>query len=192
MQNMRQPIYPSNPADLELFESAREVLRVRGRSDKNSVGAAVRTDKGIFIGLDLRSRKSAICAEPGAISAAYSAGGFLLESIVAVCRRGDEEIVAISPCGACRELLNFHAPDCRALFQYEDSWVDLEARELFRYPIIFGLTMEHARSRPQSDVVSRPRKASHGPGVFVLCDLVVLMSVYVYPWSASMRWSSRL
>src|SRR6266849_6245882 len=144
MQNMRHPIYPSNLADLELFERAREVLRVRGRSDKNSVGAAVRTDKGIFIGLDLKSRKSAICAEPGAISAAYSAGGYLLESIIAVCKR-DEEIFAISPCGACRELLNFHAPDCRVVFGYEDSWVDLKAKELFRYPIIFGLTTHHSR-----------------------------------------------
>ncbi len=144
MQNMRHPIYPSNPADLELFERAREVLRVRGRSDKNSVGAAVRTDKGIFIGLDLKSRKSAICAEPGVISAAYSAGGYLLESIIAVCKR-DEDIFAISPCGACRELLNFHAPECRVVFGYEDSWVDLRAKELFRYPIIFGLTTHRSR-----------------------------------------------
>jgi hypothetical protein len=30
-------------------------------------------------------------------------------------------------------------PDCRALFQYEDSWVDLKAKDLFRYPVIFGL-----------------------------------------------------
>jgi hypothetical protein len=34
-------------------------------------------------------------------------------------------------------------------------------------------------------------EGSHGPGVFVLCDLVFVMSVYAYPLSASMRWPSR-
>lgn len=125
--------------DAELFECARGVLRDKGRHGKNSVGAAVRTSNGIYIGLDLMSRKSAICAEPGAISAAQSAGNYELEAIIAVCFRGDiSEYRAISPCGACRELMNFHAPECRVLFEYEKSWVDITAKELFRYPVIFG------------------------------------------------------
>ncbi len=140
------PLYPADQLDIELFEKARDVLNRYGRLDKNSVGAAVRTEKGIFIGLDLKSRMTPICAEPGAISAAYSGGAVNLESIVAVCMRGSaSNIVAISPCGACRELINFHAPDCRVLFQYEETWIDAQARELFKYPVIFGLRISRYR-----------------------------------------------
>jgi cytidine deaminase len=138
-------LYPADQLDMELFERASDVLNRCGKPDKNSVGSAVRTDKGIFTGLDLKSRKTPICAEPCAISAAYSGGAVNLESIIAVCMRGDaSNIVAISPCGACRELINFHAPDCRVLFQYEKSWIDVQARQLFRYPIIFGLPIERS------------------------------------------------
>lgn len=140
MRTSTAPLYPANQLDMELFERARDVLHRYGRPGKNSVGAAVRTEKGIFTGLDLKSRKTPICAEPCAISAAYSSGAVDLESIIAVCMRENaSDILAISPCGACRELVNFHAPDCRVLFQYEKSWVDVQARQLFRYPIIFGL-----------------------------------------------------
>lgn len=140
MPNNDSLLYPVNQRDMELFGRACDVLRLHGRPDKNSVGAAVRTEKGIFVGLDLKSRKTPICAEPGAISAAYISGAEELESIVAVCMRGNpENILAISPCGACRELINFHFPSCRVLFQYENSWVDVQARELFKYPVIFGL-----------------------------------------------------
>ena len=131
--------YSLDSDDAALLEHAREVLSVHGRPGKNSVGAAVRTDKGIYVGLDLLSRKSAICAEPGAISAAHSAGSYSLQSIIAVCMNTDlSRIVPISPCGACRELLNFHAPDCRVLFEYGGSWIDVTARDLFEYPVIFG------------------------------------------------------
>ena len=134
-------IQPSSlsPEDTELFNCARDVLHGSGREGRNSVGAAVRTSGGIYVGLDLMSRKSPICAEPGAISAAQSAGSYTLEAIIAVCLRTDiSEYLAISPCGACRELINFHAPNCRVIFEYEGSWINAPAKELFQYPMIFG------------------------------------------------------
>jgi len=169
MRTNGSPLYPANQLDIELFEKARDVLNRYGRLDKNSVGAAVRTDKGIFIGLDLKSRMTPICAEPGAISAAYSGGAVNLESIVAVCMRGGaSNIVAISPCGACRELINFHAPDCRVLFQYEEAWIDVQARELFKYPVIFGLRISRYRHlrAPACSVNVRicPNRARGGGG----------------------------
>ena len=58
---------------------------------------------------------------------------------MAVCFRPDfSDIVSISPCGACRELINFHAPDCRVLFEYQGELVAATARQLFEYPAIFG------------------------------------------------------
>jgi cytidine deaminase len=127
------------PADRELFRRAREVLQGQGRPGRNSVAAAVRAGDSTYVGLDLISRKSSVCAEPAAISAAQAAGDYDLVAIVAVCFRPDaEKFVAISPCGACRELMNFHAPGCRVLFEYQGAPVAVTASDLFGYPAIFG------------------------------------------------------
>lgn len=126
-------------ADRELFLRAREVLQASGRPGQNSVAAAVRAGTSTYVGLDLRSRKSSVCAEPAAISAAHTAGDYDLKAIVAVCFRPDiSDFVSISPCGACRELIHFHAPECRVLFEYQGALVDATARDLFEYPAIFG------------------------------------------------------
>ena len=133
------PLRSLSLGDVELFRLAAELLRDRGRPGKHSVAAAVRAGSSVYLGLDLMSRKSPICAEPAAISAANSAGDYDLDAIVAVCFRGELSApVSISPCGACRELVSFHAPECRVLFEYEGRLVDVKARELFPYPVIFG------------------------------------------------------
>lgn len=125
--------------DAELFNYASRILRDKGRPGKNSVAAAVRSGRSIHVGLDLVSRKSSVCAEPAAISAAHTAGDYAIDTIVAVCFRGDiSAIVSISPCGACRELISFHAPECRVLFEYEGRLVGTKAKDLFQYPVIFG------------------------------------------------------
>jgi cytidine deaminase len=132
------PIRSLSVQDAELYNRASNLLRVRGLKGQHSVAAAVRTGAGnIYVSLDLLSRKSAICGEPGAISAAHSAGDYDLESIIAVCFSQDRSrIISISPCGSCRELINYHQPDCRVLFEYDDVMVETKASELFRFPSI--------------------------------------------------------
>jgi cytidine deaminase len=126
-------------ADRELFAQARETLQTAGRPGRNSVAAAVRAAKSTYVGLDLISRKSSICAEPAAISAAQTAGDDDLQAIVAVCfRPATSQFVTISPCGACRELMAWHAPECRVVFEYQGALVQATARDLFQYPAIFG------------------------------------------------------
>lgn len=133
------PLAALSPADRELVGHAVDLLRTRGRAGYHSVAAAVRAGDRLFAGLDLASRKSSVCAEPAAISAAHSAGSYALDAIVAVCLREDiSSFASISPCGACRELISYQAPDCRVLFEYEGSLIDERARDLFRYPLIFG------------------------------------------------------
>ena len=124
--------------DAELYREADRLLRTRRVEGSHTVAAAVRTAAGnIYTALDLRSRKSAICGEPSAISAAHSAGDLELESIIAVCFNQDRSrTVPISPCGSCRELIHYHQPECRIIFQYDDTIVDVRAEELFRYPVI--------------------------------------------------------
>lgn len=137
-----EPTESLSPYDAELYTQASEVLRRHGRPGKHSVGAALRTGAGtVYRSLDLQSRKSAICAEPGAIAAAHSDGEYELEAIIAVCFSENRDgTVAISPCGSCRELVNYHAPGCRMVFEYDEEVVVVEARDLFRFPLIQSLS----------------------------------------------------
>ena len=104
-------------AELRLVEAVKDALRRRRRPEKNTVCAGVVTSDGqTYLGLDLVSRKTSICAEPAAISSAHFNGSYDIVSIVAVCHTPDlTDIVVISPCGACRELIWYHAPDTRVV-----------------------------------------------------------------------------
>jgi cytidine deaminase len=143
------PIKSLSAQDTELYNRASDLLRVRGLKGQHSVAAAVRTVAGsIYASLDLLSRKTAICGEPGAISAAHSAGDYNLESIIAVCFSHDHSrIISISPCGSCRELINYHQPDCRVLFEYDNVMVETKASELFRFPSIQSRALPSFRAR---------------------------------------------
>ena len=105
-----------SPADLALAHAAADTLRRRRRPHRNTVCAGVLTRSGeTFMGLDLVSLKSSACAEPAAIAAAHMSGGYDIVAVVAVAANHAGDIVVISPCGACRELVRFHAPEARVL-----------------------------------------------------------------------------
>ena len=124
--------------DAQLYREADSLLRTRRVEGRHTVAAAVRTATGnIYTALDLRSRKTPICGEPCAISAAHSADDLQLEAIIAVCFNQDRTLtVPISPCGSCRELICYHQPECRVIFQYDGTIIDVRAEELFRFSII--------------------------------------------------------
>lgn len=57
-----------------------------------------------------------MCAEPSALAAAHLNGSTDVRSIVAVCFTPDlSETTVISPCGACRERIWYHAPNARVI-----------------------------------------------------------------------------
>ena len=106
-----------NPAELGLAEQATRTLARTRRAAKNTACAAVLDAGGnTWLGLDLVSRMSSVCAEPAAIAAAQLDGAAELVAIAAVCYTPDlETITLISPCGACRERIWHHAPQARVL-----------------------------------------------------------------------------
>jgi cytidine deaminase len=99
--------------DQELIVAASEAIKRRYRNDWQEVGAALRTRDGrIFAGVNLDAYlgRMAVCAEAVALGRAVTEIGETgIETIVAVRHPepGDknQDIVVVSPCGSCRELI---------------------------------------------------------------------------------------
>jgi cytidine deaminase len=100
-------------ADKELIEAATAAIKQRYRYDWQEVGAALRTRSGeIFTGVNLDAYlgRMAVCAEAVALGRAVTeAGETGIETIVAVRHPeptdAHQDIVVVSPCGSCRELI---------------------------------------------------------------------------------------
>jgi len=99
-------------ADRLLIEAASDAIRKRYRYDWQEVGAAIRLRSGkIFTGvsLDAYLGRMAVCAEAVALGQAVTEGEMGIDTIVAVRHPAPDEknreIVVVSPCGACRELI---------------------------------------------------------------------------------------
>jgi cytidine deaminase len=99
--------------DQELIVAARDAIKRRYRNDWQEVGAALRTRDGrIYAGVNLDAYlgRMAVCAEAVALGRAVTEIGETgIETIVAVRHpepgQLDQEIVVVSPCGSCRELI---------------------------------------------------------------------------------------
>ena len=99
--------------DRELITAASEAIKGRYRNDWQEVGAALRTRDGrVYAGVNLDAYlgRMAVCAEAVALGRAVTEVGETgIETIVAVRHpepsEPDQEIVVVSPCGSCRELI---------------------------------------------------------------------------------------
>lgn len=134
------PNVPADELDQELMGEASHLLVTRRRAGFHSVASVVLASSGNrYASVDLRSRKNAVCAEPGAIASAHSAGDYDIRRVVGVVLVGDENKTdLISPCGACRELINYQAPDCEILLSDGKQYFRVRARDLFLFPGIPG------------------------------------------------------
>jgi cytidine deaminase len=100
-------------ADEELIEVAREAIRRRYRNDWQEVGAALRTRGGQVVtgvNLDAYLGRMAVCAEGVALGRVITdLGEAGIETIVAVRHpkptEQNRELLVVSPCGSCRELI---------------------------------------------------------------------------------------
>lgn len=126
--------------ELELVEAAFAAIREGRREGLTSVASAVRGTSGaIYSSLDCRSRMSGVCAEPGAVAAAWAGEESGIVCVVAACHTpGLQDVVVISPCGACRERIHYHAPDARVIVMHEGSLWSVPARDLFPFANLFG------------------------------------------------------
>lgn len=103
---------PALPDEDAAVAAARGLIAARSAEGRHHVAASVITaDERTFTALNLESilGQAAACAEPSALSMAFSADPVALQIVfvAAVNRRGE----VIPPCGLCRELMLDHAPD---------------------------------------------------------------------------------
>lgn len=110
----------------ELYNKAKAVLNKRGISEKISAGgvaAAVESDTGkIYTGVCVDTACTlGICAERNAIFSMITNGDSGIRRVLAI-RSGGE---AVSPCGACRELMVQLMPESyqsiEIMMDYHDS-----------------------------------------------------------------------
>lgn len=98
-----------------LYQTAADLIIQRHKPGAHAVSAAVMGASGKVysaVNLDCYLRRAAVCAEPGAIAAAMSAGEPHITAILAV-RYNSESPDAprvVSPCGICRELIADYGP----------------------------------------------------------------------------------
>lgn len=97
-------------------------MRRHHRPFWHTVAAALRSADGrIWTGLHLGTTvgRLSICAEPIALGRAILAAAGPIVTAVAVRHpkpdEPDQSIAIVAPCGACRELLLDHAPECLVL-----------------------------------------------------------------------------
>jgi cytidine deaminase len=73
------------------------------------VGAAVRTDVGVFVGCNVENSSYGlcVCAERIAIFSAVSAGAKRIDMVAVTCldAAGESEVGGRMPCGACRQVI---------------------------------------------------------------------------------------
>ena len=126
--------------DLELIESARNIVRMRYRENWHSVGAAIRTKSGKIItavNIEANVGRIAVCAEAVAIGKAISEGISDFDTIVAVQHPHpedeDREIKIVSPCGMCRELISDYGEDTKVIYKSEDRTRKSDILDLLPY-----------------------------------------------------------
>jgi cytidine deaminase len=120
---VKRPTKKLTKADKELIATATAAIRQRYRDDWQEVGAALRTRTGkVYTGVNLDAYlgRMAVCAEAVALGrAVVDLGDSGIDTIVAVRHpppnEKNQDIVVVSPCGACRELIFDYDPKARVI-----------------------------------------------------------------------------
>lgn len=98
-----------------LHEAAEAALNAYAPYSRFRVGAAVLTDKGVFIGANIENSSSnlGICAERVALSHARMHGAEVYKGIAVNCidAPSDGDVRTGMPCGGCRQWLAELAPE---------------------------------------------------------------------------------
>lgn len=125
-------------SDVELYETARDLLLTTHHPVVHQVAAALRTESGrVYSGLHLGSRRINVCAESSAIANAEMAADHGIATIVAVCMDDAGRVVVTNPCGVCRELLTTYGPRAHVVVDVRGSVRKVPASELMPNPWMF-------------------------------------------------------
>ena len=120
----------------KLVTVASELLRERGDPNRHRVACAIEGGSGrIYRGLHVFSRRLSVCAEMVALGQALAEGETEIRASVAVMKsESRNEIVPVSPCGLCRELLSYYSEACRVLVPDGDATKEVTMDELLPMP----------------------------------------------------------
>lgn len=124
--------------DLLLIQAAREAISANYDETKemHTVGAAVRCKNGkVYVGVNVYSIHGA-CAEQVALGTAITQGERQFDTIVAVVGKRGERL--LPPCGNCRQILAYYAPDCKVILQTEKGAEKLPLSKLLPYQYVQG------------------------------------------------------
>ena len=126
----------------QLIEMARRVREhAYAPYSRFPVGAVVEgRDGSVYTGCNVENAAYplALCAERGAISAAVAAEGaaFRLQAIAVVAFDAAGNAQAVTPCGACRQVLVEFGADAEVGFDSADGWRTLPAADLLPHRFI--------------------------------------------------------
>jgi cytidine deaminase len=128
-------LQPPTDEDLELVESARQIVDANGDGAAHTVGAAVRDVRGrIYGGINVSHFTGGPCAELVALGHARAAGARALTAIVAV---GDGGRGVLAPCGRDRQVLLDYHPGIRVLIPTADGIRSIAAADLLPHAYIW-------------------------------------------------------
>jgi len=112
--------------DQQLIDHATQLITKHYCYGKHHVACAVRTKSGnIYGGLHLKAKvgPATVCAEPTAMSAAFTDGQEIITTIVAVKHPNPDDTYSkpkvISPCGVCRELIADYNTDTLVIYPHD-------------------------------------------------------------------------
>ena len=121
----------SNKERKQLLAAARRVMRhAYAPYSHFRVGAALLTTKGeLFVGCNVENASYGItiCAERTAIFSAVAHSGRLEIRAMAVV---NDQGMAGSPCGACRQAIYEFGPEAVVVFPTESGWKEASIRQL--------------------------------------------------------------
>ncbi|PEQ91717.1 cytidine deaminase [Bacillus sp. AFS006103] len=123
--------------DEELVEIAKELIKQHYHYGKHHVACAVRMKNNlIFKGIHLKANvgRATICAESVALGQALTNGEKEFDTIVAVKHPSpnseSSEIMVVSPCGVCRELISDYCSDMKVIIPGENQIAKRHIHEL--------------------------------------------------------------
>jgi cytidine deaminase len=135
------PVETLTGEDHELIAAARAVLVKHYRPFWHMVSAAIRSRDGrIWTGIHLGATvgRMQICAEPIALGRAILDGDGTIESAVAIrhpkTEEADQSLAVVSPCGACREMIQDYDPDARVIVPGILAPIKMPIRSLLPLP----------------------------------------------------------
>lgn len=139
------------PADVELYEAARDLLLVAHHPANHRVAAAMRGASGaVYLGLHIGAKRLNICAESSALANARMAQETAVQSAVAVSMDEYGMPQVTNPCGICRELLRSYGPDTQVLVDAEGRVGSIGVEDLLPYPWLRATETEWVTGPPVS------------------------------------------